>query len=174
MEGVSVRHAVYTDAPQIAAVHTDCWRSTYGAIADTEALSVFSRESMTARWKERIGEKKTNIIVAGADMERRIVGYCQSGPTRDRDPRFSSEIYSLSVLKEYRRRGIGRELVKLTASQLNTDGFTSLMTWVPATDPARKFYEAIGGTVLGSRAAAIGNSDIEEISYGWRNLKILL
>ncbi len=169
-----MRHAILTDAARIAAVHMDCLRSTYGNTVDHEGLSGFSHESIAARWKDWIGEKKTNILVAEVDRESRVVGYCQSGPTRDRDPRFSSEIYSLYILKEYQRRGIGRELVKLTASQLLTDGFASVMTWVLADNPARKFCEYLGGTVLGSRAVTVGNSDLEEINYGWRDLKVLL
>ncbi len=173
MEGISIRHAVAGDARQIAIVHVDSWRATYTGLIDPEVLSALSYDSREARWLEWIAEKKSNILVAQKDDDGKIIGFCSSGPTTDRDPRFSSEIYALYLLPEYQRKGIGRELVRLTASQLITDGFNSAMTWVLADNPSRKFYESLGGKVIRSRAITIGSSDIEELNYGWDDLKLL-
>ncbi len=172
MECLRCRHASAGDALQIAVVHIDSWRATYAGMVDPEVLASFSYDTRAERWKEWIAEKKTSIIVA--ESGRRIVGFCRSGPARDMDPRFTSEIYALYILKNCQQRGIGRELLRLSARQLLADGFNSTMTWVLADNPARKFYEKLGGRLTGERAITIGLSDLEEVSYGWTELERLL
>ena len=43
------------------------------------------------------------------------------------------------------------------------------MLWVAAENPARNFYEAMGGKVIKEKNESIGGVTIVEIGYGWDN-----
>jgi hypothetical protein len=51
---------------------------------------------------------------------------------------------------------------------------TSLLVWVLADNPARKFYEALGGQYVYDKQVSIGNARLVEVAYGWRNARILV
>jgi hypothetical protein len=50
-------------------------------------------------------------------------------------------------------------------------GSTSLLIWVLARNPSRRFYEAVGGELLGSQEIEIGGTRLEEVAYGWLGLE---
>jgi hypothetical protein len=53
-------------------------------------------------------------------------------------------------------------------------GGTSLLAWVLASNnPSRRFYEAVGGKMLGSRKIEIGGARLEEVAYGWLGIAIV-
>jgi hypothetical protein len=51
---------------------------------------------------------------------------------------------------------------------------TSLLVWVLADNPARKFYEALGGQYVYDKQVSIGNARLIEVAYGWRNAHLLV
>jgi ribosomal protein S18 acetylase RimI-like enzyme len=80
-----------------------------------------------------------------AYVEDRLVGECSSII----DPGLGSYI-DLSILPEYRRRGIGKQLVNKATEYLRHHHVTEVQTDVPATcKGSRKFYEKIGFTITG-------------------------
>ena len=52
-------------------------------------------------------------------------------------------------------------------------GFTSMCVWVLARNPAREFYEHLGGVELSSRDIGLGGRQLEEICYLWPDLRRL-
>jgi len=47
--------------------------------------------------------------------------------------------------------------------------------WVLAANaPARRFYEAIHGVQAGQRQVEIGGQSLDEVAYGWPDMRILL
>lgn len=48
---MSVRAATIEDAPQIARVHVDSWRSTYSRIISEDFLAAMSYKDFEARWR---------------------------------------------------------------------------------------------------------------------------
>jgi hypothetical protein len=49
-----------------------------------------------------------------------------------------------------------------------------MLVWVAAANPARRFYEALGGQQLRTRVATISGVDLEEVAYGWRDITSLI
>ena len=43
-----------------------------------------------------------------------------------------------------------------------------MLLWVLASNPARQFYEAMGGRVVGVKSERFGDTILKEIAYGWR------
>ena len=51
------------------------------------------------------------------------------------------------------------------------DGKRSMFAWVLAENPSRLFYEAAGGRLLGSQNIQIGGVALEEVAYGWDDIR---
>jgi hypothetical protein len=66
--------------------------------------------------------------------------------------------------------GIGQRLLDSVARGLAEGGTYSLLAWVLARNPSRRFYEAVGGELLGSQEIEIGGARLEEVAYGWQRL----
>lgn len=51
---------------------------------------------------------------------------------------------------------------------------TSLLIWVAAKNhPARGFYEALGGQLLGEKQEEFFDAPIDEVAYGWKDTGVL-
>ena len=90
---------------------------------------------------------------------------------------YQGEIYSLYLLEEFQRKGLGRRLFLAVTKRLLDDGMSSMLLWVfEANLGARQFYESLGGENT-SRSAIpinIAGSDLVEIAYGWTDITPLV
>jgi len=172
---ITIRAASPADAPGIARVHVDSWRTTYAGIVSAEFLANLSYEKSEARNRAFMTEPGVNrhFFVAG-DESGRIVGFATGGPVRGDMPGFDGELYGIYLLKEYQRQGIGGRLVRALADALAGDGFRSMLVWVLADNPARGFYEALGGRFVRQQTITIGGQELAEVAYGWEDIRSLL
>jgi len=200
-EGVTrmrIRKAVPADAAGIARVHVDSWRTTYRGLVPDEHLQRLSYSRGQTVWESflQAGEEGRFIFVA-EDPAGGIVGFASGGPVRTPMPRattagegpdagegrpastpkpgrYEGEIYAIYLLAEHQRRGTGTRLLKAAASELMSLGLTSMVIWVLADNPARRFYEALGGRDVSCQDIEIGGQVLEEVAYGWLDLRELL
>ena len=176
---MSVRPARVEDAPQIARVHVDSWRSTYSEIIPQDFLAAMSYEDFEARWRSwlggELGRRETLCACVAETTAGRIIGFASGGPRQDESyrPEYESELYTAYLLREHQRRRLGRRLLGVVAGGLLADGKRSMLTWVLAKNPSRAFYEAAGGKVLGSQNVQIGGVTLEEVAYGWNAIQSL-
>ena len=80
----------------------------------------------------------------------------------------------MHVLADRHGEGLGRGLLAAAAER----GHRGLMLWVMAANPARGFYEHLGGRELARRRVAIGREatgafEIDEVAYGWDDIGAL-
>ena len=66
-------------------------------------------------------------------------------------------------------RGVGRALFDATYFELARRGHPDMLVWVLATNPARRFYEHLGGEPAGENFCDIGGARLKEVGYGWRD-----
>ena len=66
--------------------------------------------------------------------------------------------------------GAGTLLVRGIAQALRDRGHRSLLVWVLAANPARYFYEALGGLFVREATISIGGEALPEYAYGWRDM----
>lgn len=97
------------------------------------------------------------------------MGFASCGPARD-EKEFGGELYAIYVDQRSQGKGIGRSLVRLVVQDLRTRGFDSMLVWVLAENPFRKFYEALGGKHVRTRDIEIGGKTLKELGYGWKRL----
>jgi len=58
-------------------------------------------------------------------------------------------------------------LAQTVAERLARAGLHSMLVWVLADNPARHFYEALGGQQVRGQQITIGGVTLDEIAYGW-------
>ncbi len=170
-----IRRAIAADAVGIAQVHISSWRSSYtGIIPDSylDALDVDDREKV---WQQRLEDTahKPAIFVAEAEPGK-IVGFAAVGPEMDDTPGFDAEVYALYLHQSAQRQGIGRELFSTCARHAAHAGYQSLLVWaLVQNNPARAFYEMMGGRIVSEKMINIGETELLEVSYGWPDIHTL-
>jgi GNAT superfamily N-acetyltransferase len=105
-----------------------------------------------------------------------IVGYARGCANRDPDPNFAGELEAIYVLLTHRNRGVGTVLVREVTRFLESSGRTSMIVWVLAQNPYRRFYERLGGTLVGNRVGSshrLGGGPLPEVGYGWKDIRRL-
>lgn len=176
MRRALIREARVSDVPAIARVHVDSWRTTYPEIIPADFLERMSYEDFEARWRGwLVGEHGRRVIVYVAEASPgRIVGFASGGPNREENhPGYEGELYAAYFLREHQRGGLGRRLFGAVAERLVAEGVRSMLAWVLAENPSRRFYEATGGKLLGSQETQIGEVTLEEVAYGWDDIESL-
>ena len=170
---IRVRTANVNDAEAIARVQVDTWRTAYQGIVSEEYLSNMSYDRPRQMWERSLlDEKSQNSVYVAEDDSGKVLGFVSCGPDRDSDPTYRGETYAVYVLQETQMRGIGRELMLTAAKDLMSRGFDSMIVWVLADNPSRRFYEKLGGTCVQTRSITVGKL-LEEYGYGWKDLRSL-
>ena len=106
-----------------------------------------------------------------AEHEGEVVGFASGGRERAGETGYTGELYAIYVIDAAQRRGFGRELVRSTVAGLRELGLDDMIIWVLRDNqPARSFYERLGGAYVRAQPITIGSVTLEEVSYGWRRL----
>jgi GNAT superfamily N-acetyltransferase len=163
------RPATVDDAPAIARIHVASWRSTYQALLPRDYLASLSEAGYTDRWRRFIGEGSSRVYLV--EHEGEAIGFASGGRERAGEKGYSGELYAIYVLDAFQRHGYGRELVCAVVSGLREMGLEDLIIWVLRDNqPARGFYERLGGVYVRAQPITIGTVTLEEVSYGWSRL----
>jgi ribosomal protein S18 acetylase RimI-like enzyme len=162
------------DAAAIGRVHVDTWRSTYHGIVADEYLSNLSSERSQHNWETALSHSKTQSVFVAEDDQSNVVGFAACGPAREMKETFDGELYAIYVVRKVQRRGTGKELVLAVANDLKVRGLNSMLVWVLAENPFRKFYVALGGEQFASKKTVVGGKTLEELGFGWKSLDLLI
>ena len=164
-----VRPATPADATAIARVHVDSWRTSYRGMLPDDFLASLSESGYLERWTRLLSDGSNLIYVAEEDGE--VIGFASGGRERAGEDGFSGELYAIYLLEAFKRRGLGRELVRATVAGLRGLGIDDMIIWaLTDNQPARAFYERLGGVFVRAQPIVIGSATLEEVAYGWRRL----
>lgn len=172
-----IREAVPGDAEAIARVHVTSWRSTYPGLLPDSYLVGMSEGSARQRWRSILSSthlgRRTLVAVEPGEG---VVGFGHCGLRRacSQLDGFDGEFYALYLLDEAQGRGIGRRLMGVMAERLLDIGLQSALVWCLAGNPARWFYERLGGQRVAERPIRFSGSEQKEIAFVWRDLVPLL
>ena len=171
-----IRIATADDAPGMARIHVDTWRTAYRDILPADFLDALSYEARTQRWRDNLAQAgPQQFTLVAQDDSGEVVGFAGGGPERDGTPGYDGEIYAVYVLAQQQRRGIGRQLMGVSARHLMDQGFGAAMLWaLEANSRARAFYEALGGLYIGRKTKVIADTPQIEVAYGWPDLVLLV
>jgi GNAT superfamily N-acetyltransferase len=174
-----IRQARLGDARAIGRIEVETWRSTYAGMLPDRVLLGMSTQRQTASWTGFLRHRPGDVFVAQADPpetggEGRILGFGNCGPQRDQAFGFGGEVYTLYVAPESQGSGLGRQLLLALFARLVHCGHRSALVWVVRANPARFFYECLGGKLVLHRPIPVGGEPVEAVGYGWRDLPALL
>jgi ribosomal protein S18 acetylase RimI-like enzyme len=168
---MKIRPSRTFDAHSMSCIYVQTWQDTYlGVIpfAYLYAMSVDRQEQ--AFLKELAG---TQVLSYVAEENGRVVGFTTGGYERHGDEIYSGEIYTLYVLKNYQRRGIGRRLVESLAWRFNNSGIHSMLVQVLKQNPCRNFYPKINGMRLKTEGLPFAGELLSVEYYGWIDTSLI-
>ncbi len=169
----TIRASRTEDAAGIARVHIDSWRTTYRGIVPDEVLANLSYESGEQNAKQRLSNSKTYTYIA-EDEQAQIVGYVRGGLNPHASSEYITELYAIYILQEAQGCGTGKKLVHALVERLVQEHYSSMLVWVLADNPSRHFYEALEGQYVSTKPIEIGGEMFDKVSFGWRNIRVLL
>jgi GNAT superfamily N-acetyltransferase len=167
----------------LARVYVDAWRATYAGLLPPRTLVGMDYDRQTIEWTYQIRHKSLHApIVAALEDGFGVVGLTSFGRSRIEDrparPPFtqvgislgSGEIFTLYVHPDHQNRGIGRALIGAAFAGLRERGLNQAYVWVLHDNPARYFYERMGGKFIATRRERLWGVDVAQAAYGWPDL----
>lgn len=171
-----VRPAKIADAPAIAQVNVDTWRTAYQKILPADYLAQLSYENRESNWRDILvnAEKNEYFVYAAENELGQIVGFAAGGYERTHRYVYKGELFAIYILQEYQHQGIGRKLVATIASQLSKLNLNSMLVWVLGDNSACRFYEVLGGKKIEEQQTNRAGVLLKQIAYGWTDITMLL
>jgi ribosomal protein S18 acetylase RimI-like enzyme len=129
-----------------------------------------------AQWFQRPGAE---FAVVAQDPAAGPVGFASCGPARARPLAAAGiggagEVFTLYVLPDFQGRGVGRRLLGGAFQGLADRRYGAAVVWVLAANPARFFYEALGGRRVAEQEERLWGTRLPEYAYLWPDLSAVL
>ena len=172
LSSLTIRKARPSDAEAVARIYVAAWRDTYPLILPTKLLLNMTTEGQSARWRNAIAMAAREAVYVAEDDKGAIFGMTSLGRARDSGLGYDAEIYTLYVDPVMTGRGIGRALLSGAFAALAERGHTRCVIWAHAKNPARFFYEAMGGKLIAERTTAMLGAPVPEVAFGWPKLAL--
>ena len=137
------------DAEELASVHVQVWRETYGGLLPERFYDDAARASRQMMWSDRLSQEPGRERVRIARQHGRIVGFAARGPAAEHlgiPPVRDEQLYALYVVASAHGRGVGRALLRQSL------GGRPAQLWVAEHNPrAEAFYRRNGFARDGAR-----------------------
>lgn len=166
---MQIREANRDDAPAIAKVTVDTWRTAYRGIIKDDYLDSLSYAQREKGWREY--PFHDSFIFVAEDASNNIIGFAAAGPERESHPLYRGELYAIYIDQYQQNRGIGSTLFQSVAEKFMQAGINSLLLWVLADNPYRRFYERWGGKLIESKLFVMDSTSHVITAYGWPDIK---
>jgi ribosomal protein S18 acetylase RimI-like enzyme len=176
----SVRAAAAADAAAIATVHVASSLETYTGIVPDHVLTSFTVDRRTATWRQILGDPATfhSSAVFVAEREEAIVGFGCCGIQRTgtlNAQGYGGEISCIYILRSSQRRGLGSALMAAMGQELRRRQLQAASLWVLQKNiSACRFYETLGGEIVGENEDIREYGSLVEVAYGWHSLAELV
>ena len=163
------------DAEAITRVNVETWQSSYQGIFPDEFLAKrsFAKHLESTRNLLQNLPPKTTACVAVVPLAG-VVGFAFGGTAREQLQDFDGELHGLYVLKEYQRHGLGRLLLKATATYCEVSKFRKMFAWTLAVSPYTAFYRKLGAVECSKKMRDFGPFTRELVAFGWPSISDLL
>ena len=164
-----IRRAKIEDAPAIAHVHVESWKTTYVGIVPAPYLASLDVQARAQMWRDELTSGRPIVFVA--ETASVIVGFVCGGPIREPLETYDAELYAIYLLQSQQRQGTGHRLTGALATALRERSFHSMLLWVLEQNPATSFYKHLGAVEVAQKQIEIGGASLNEIALGWSNLR---
>jgi len=168
MSEITIRAARLDDAGPIARLDVETWQATYAGILDTPYLAGLSPERREIGWTNVLRRDSGSVHVA-VNPDGDVIGFGSCGAVRG-EPNFTGEVFTLYVAPDWQNQGIGRRLLLAMFRRLVAQGHGSAVIWVLRENPARFFYQRLGGKEIRRKLLPFNGAAVAASGYGWRDL----
>lgn len=159
----TIRKNLYKDQDQMARIKVDGWKNAYDTIIASSYLKTLNYEEQTKRYKASFDEYKDLVFVAVRGEE--VLGYSCFNPISNVD-QFDSELVSLYIKPTEIGKGIGTALFLETCKELKSLDRKNMIVWcLSDNENAIKFYEKLGGKIVKTKEAKIGDKYYKEYGF---------
>lgn len=164
-----IRIARLEDSDQIAKIQVAGWKTTYKGIVPKVFLDSMNWEERTPIWKQIVS---TQTVYVAENQDNKIIGFCHAGKGNTQDyPNFAGELYSLYILKDYQRKGIGKQLFMSVIEDFRGRDIHSCMVKVLEKNQSKYFYEFLNAEYVDKIEVEIAGEKLSELVYGWQDLR---
>lgn len=168
MDEIIIRAARPGDALRIARLDVETWRAAYANILANQFLVGLSTQRREVGWAAVIEREPRDVRVA-VDKDGNILGFGSCGRCRAGMP-YAGEVFTLYVAPDWQNQGLGRALLLALFERLRGQGCDSVIIWVLRDNPARFFYQRLGGREVQHKTFTVGGKRIAAAGYAWRDL----
>ena len=170
MDNIIIEKMEENDIAQVAKILIDSWKIAYKDIIDKTFLQNLSVEEKIE--KLRTEYKPGTHRVARNKETNQIIGVTRFGKRLDELDKFTEydgEIYGLYVKPGLLRKKIGSRLLIYAKEKLKEQGNHKMIIWcLKENKSSRKFYESMGGIILGEKMRNIGGKNYPLVGYGYQ------
>lgn len=166
-----IRPSQKTDAHCMACIYVKTWQDTYLSIIPYDYLLSMSIPRHEKAFLNELNDK--HIISFVAENDGRVIGFTTGGYERNGDAVYGGEIYTLYVLKNFQRRGVGTGLVAALAMQFELIGIYSMLVRVLELNPYRHFYQKMNGLYLQTERTSFAGEIMDMETYGWLDISLI-
>ena len=181
-EPILVREARVSDAPAMGELMVTTWLAAHRRHIPPAAWERrrehWTPEVSAIGWERTLRERDAaaaghrDCYLVAEDPQSKIIALAAAAIHATGT---TGEVGSLYVRPDHQRRGIGRLLVRRVARDLHAQGVTSLQIGVvTANDDGCRFYQALGGEIIGERLFDEDGDLLPERIYGWPDITTLL
>ena len=119
---------------------------TYRGIYSDEKIDDFDYKKNSEKFLKIINNPNIDLYVV--EDSGRLVGYMDCGAPYRPYKEFKQEIGLLYLLKEYQRKGIGKELFNLATNRIKENGYNEFFVCCNKYNlNAQEFYKKMGGII---------------------------
>lgn len=169
-----IRKARLEDAEAIASVHISSWKSTYSELINEQDVSNITFENRKTLWETILSMPDQGQVALVLEEENGdIIGFISGGKERTKRFGYEGEIYSVYLLDEYQRQGLGTRLLKAFCEEMHQAGYRSMLVWVLTQNPSSAFYKNLGAKQVEKEETTIGSGTYQESAFGWQDIEEL-
>lgn len=165
---VRLRAAGLSDAPALARLHAESWRSAYRGMLGDAYLDGDIFAERAAFWHGALSQPPPNQHVIVAEHEGGLVGFVSAYGADD--PGWGTRIEAVHVSPALKRRGVGARLMAEAAAWCG-EAYPGLGIYLHVLQPnvaAQRFYESLGAHNAESGVwKALDGGEVPEFRYVW-------
>ena len=165
-----IRPSQKADAHSMSFIYVQTWQDTYLSIVPLDYLFAMSVPKQERAFFSELDSGRVTSFVA--ENAGNVIGFITGGYERHGNDIYRGEIYTLYVLKNLQRRGVGAKLVSALAAQFNRNGIYSMLVRVLKRNPYRRFYGKINGTYLRADRTSFAGEEMDIETYGWLDVSL--
>ena len=141
LEELTLRNALATDVPLLAALHVAAWNDTYAPLMTGPDVAVRAQQ-----WRHAFEQPESWFCYVLARPDGALIGFTK-GVFRS-DHEIPGELSKLFLAREYQRLGLGRRLVGQVVQRFLSVGVPAMAAYVDPRNPSCGFFERLGGQWL--------------------------